>query len=295
MSITVRDLTPDFLAFVAAAAAADGAGRRALWQRYVDKNQDVFDVYFARAVPIGDELDDLLNRLLQQVDHLQRRARAASDGAADALTAAVRLMGATQDAVDVQAVVMVGLFRANGWVDQLAGRDELFIAVEQLPDVDRHGRLLLVHEAAHVVHSRVRQGSAWSDYGVSEALLAEGLATQVSAEAVPDLSDAEYLWFDDDHQGWLDECSRQRSVIAARLAQDLEAYDLDTYAVYFMTRESARREELPRRCGYFIGLQVARQLRRAHTAAAISRWDRDRVKREVRAALLAEPQWGVPA
>jgi hypothetical protein len=134
---------------------------------------------------------------------LQRRARAVRGEVDRALATAVELMGAEPADIDAHAIVMVGLFASNGWVDELAGQDELFVAVEQLPDEDHYGRLLLVHEAAHVVHSRVRGGSPWPEHNVAVGLLTEGLATHVSAQAMPGLSDAEYLWMSRGHDNGL--------------------------------------------------------------------------------------------
>lgn len=182
---------------------------------------------------------------------------------------------------------MVGLFDSNGWVDELAGRSELFIAVEQVPDDEPCCRLLITHEAAHVVHLRHRAGSDWPQDGIAAGLLDEGLATEVCAQVVPGLPDAAYLWFADDHHPWLEDCRRQYPDLARRLLADLDATDPDTYAAYFLISDSDRRGQLPLRCGYLAGWEIVRWLRRTYPLGIISRWDHQRVKREVQAALSA--------
>jgi hypothetical protein len=139
------------------------------------------------------------------------------------------------------------------------------------------------------VHSRVRGGSPWPEHNVAVGLLTEGLATHVSAQAMPGLSDAEYLWMGRGHDGWLQECRRQWPDITARISHDMDADDLDTYAIYFLMRDSPARGDLPLRSGYLLGLQMVRSLQRTYTVAEISGWGPDRAKQEIRAAALPNP------
>ncbi|MFR9775237.1 hypothetical protein ACL02O_04160 [Micromonospora sp. MS34] len=189
----------------------------------------------------------------------------------------------------VECVLLVGLHRANGWADTLDGRLALFLAVEQVgPPGDDW--LLVLHEAAHVVHDRRAGIHEWPDHGVANALLTEGLATQVSAELDPGRRAEEYLWFGHPgYRSWLDECRLRWSQIVDRIRDDLDAADPEHHAAYFLMRDSPLAGNLPTRCGYPVGLAAVRRLRETHALPDIASWPLPRVREEVRRALADLP------
>ncbi|GAA2593317.1 hypothetical protein GCM10010435_85360 [Winogradskya consettensis] len=270
MPIVVRDLVPEFLA----QTPATGAERPASWQRYRERISKYHD-------PGLDERR--LAELFTDSGRLTARADVIRRTASTALSSAAGLMGVMN--VDVQVVVLVGLFTANGWVAPLNGRAELFVAVERYPNDERYGRLLLIHEASHVVHDRAGDHASWPEHGIAAALMSEGLATLVSSLAEPGLSDAQCLWFAEGFEDWHQACRTHQRTVLDRLLAALDGDNPDTYAAYFQMRDSPERGDLPRRCGYYVGLNVVRELHRYHPLAELARWPYTRVVTEVRQAL----------
>jgi hypothetical protein len=276
VAIVVRDLVGDFLAVTRDATPAE---RPARWRAYVDRHRDVFDVYAQHAaLPGTGHLDEPLERLFAARSRLATRAASAGAAAREAVTTATRLLGHPE--IDAEIVLMVGLYRSNGWVSG----GTLYVGVEQYPEDPRYGRLLLVHEAAHLVHEVAHLVHA-PEQDVAGSLLGEGLATLVSALASPGLTDAECLWFAPGHDDWLASCRARHHEIAARIRADLEATDLDTYAIYFLLRDSPLRGDLPLRCGYYLGLLLARRLASAYGLEQVARWPHARIVAELRRAL----------
>ncbi|MEV4843567.1 hypothetical protein AB0K20_10155 [Micromonospora matsumotoense] len=277
----VRDLVPDFL------ACLDDRGGLPVerWRTgYLDRHPDV------RAAVDRDgawsdtgDLAGLLDRVAASRAELAARSgavRALLPAAVSAVAAALDWAG---EGGPVQCVVLVGLDRANGWAGTLVDRYALFLAVEQLGD---HDDLLVRHEAAHVVHDRLAGIRDWPEHAVAGTLLAEGLATQVSAETLPGLPDETYLWFGRPGYGpWLADCRRAWPLILDRVAADLAAVDLDRHAPYFLMRDSPAGAGLPKRCGYLVGLAVVRTLRGRYPLREIASWDLDRATAEIRAVL----------
>ncbi|MFG2009375.1 hypothetical protein ACGFNF_09915 [Micromonospora sp. NPDC048868] len=162
----------------------------------------------------------------------------------------------------------------------------MFLAVERLGEPE-HDELLVRHEVAHVVHDRLARIRDWPEHGVAPALLTEGLATQVTAELDPRRPDDEYLWMGATHRRWLADCRRRWPEILHRIAADVDATDLDRYAAWFLMRDSVHRGDLPRRCGYLVGLELVRLLRERHPLHEIAAWDLDQGLDEVRRGLHA--------
>ena len=107
--------------------------------------------------------------------------------------------------VEIPVIVFVGMGTSNGWVTSLDGCRTVFLAAELIPD-PAMGAVLAAHELTHALHHLANSGWDAGDYPVSALTFAEGLATHLSAVAVPGHRDDEYLWFDGSHQQWLTEC-----------------------------------------------------------------------------------------
>jgi len=169
--------------------------------------------------------------------------------------------------VTVPVVVFVGMNTSNGWVTSFVGHRTMFIAAECVPDRTR-GAVLAAHEATHAVQDLLDPAWASDDLTLGAHTFAEGLATDVSAVAVPVHRDDEYLWFDATHQQWLTDCERAWPVAAAALREVLDEPCGGAAERRFFTLHSAGADTgLPSRFGYHAGLRVVRDLARNRSVA----------------------------
>ncbi|MDG4801617.1 hypothetical protein [Micromonospora sp. WMMD980] len=290
--LRVRDLVPDALAALGECRSVDAERWPHAWRsRYLARHPGVFGV-----LDRGGDWSDpeavtaAVAGLRDRVADLAARAEAVRELLPTGVADAAGALGWSGEGGPVECVVLVGLRQANGWADDLGGRYALFLAVEgREPDDDA---LLVRHEAAHVVHDRRAGIRDWPSHGVANQLFAEGLATQVTAELDPGRPVEAYLWFGrPDHRAWLDECRRRWSEIVGRVRADLDATDPDHHAAYFLMRASPLRGDLPRRCGYLVGLAAVRRLRARHPLPELAGWSLRRVGAEMRGVLadLAPP------
>ncbi|MFG3707562.1 hypothetical protein ACGF7U_22940 [Micromonospora sp. NPDC047670] len=287
--LRVRDLVPDFLSLLDECGQVPARDWPGLWRaRYVGRHPEVFaELDREGEWSRPDDLAAVLARLRDCGADLAARSTAVRALLPESVASVADAMGWVGDGDPLDCVVLVGLHRANGWADRLDGRFGLFLAVEELgpPGNDR---LLVLHEAAHVVHDRLAATRDWPSHGVANSLLSEGLATQVSAETAPGLPDEEYLWFGrPGHRAWLDGCRARWPEILGRIDADLDATDVEHHAAYFLMRDSPHAADLPKRCGYLVGWEIVRRLRARHPLAEIARWPLDRGLREVHRALRA--------
>ncbi|MGW4295348.1 hypothetical protein ACWEH1_20155 [Micromonospora chersina] len=289
--LRVRDLVPDFRACLDECAETPAASWPDRWRsRYLARHPDVFQALDRDGTWSGAaDVADVLLGLRDRASELTARAQAVRGLLPSAVTAVCGALDWSDAGDPVECVVLVGLHRANGWADELDGRFALFLAVERLgtPGDDR---LLVVHEAAHVVHDRRAGIRDWPDHGVANGLLTEGLATQVSVEVDPGRPDEDYLWFGDPgRRSWLDECRRRWPEILGRVRADLDATDPEHYAAYFLMRDSPFAGDLPKRCGYLVGLAAVRRLRERHPLPEIASWPLPRARAEISGALVNLP------
>jgi hypothetical protein len=171
--------------------------------------------------------------------------------------------------LEVPVVVFVGMGTSNGWVTDLGGRRTVFLAAELIPD-PALGAVLAAHELTHVVQHLLNPAWDGAGYPIAAHAYAEGLATHVSAVAVPGRRDDEYLWFDGVHQPWLADCERAWPVAAAALRAVLDEPCGGAAERRFFTLHPAGEDTgMPSRFGYHAGLRVLRDAARTHSVAEL--------------------------
>jgi hypothetical protein len=191
--------------------------------------------------------------------------------------ASFRADGLLDDELDV--VLMVGSHSSNGWVTALEGTTTLFLALEFLGEAP-FDAVLISHEALHV--AQARRGAASWPHDCTSSLFQEGLAVAISRELHPGLPDSAYLWFDDAHTDWVQECRSHGAAIARRALDHLDTPDEDPeIRGLFTTRQD---DQLPPRAGYWLGDLVVRRLRERHPSRELLTWEHA----TVRSALVGE-------
>jgi len=254
---------PDYLAL----AAIDDDGRRATaWNdAYEAAHPSVFATYhrhWGRHERCLAAVADVPQQA-RTLPVVEARARRLAEHAERSF----RAEGMIDDELDV--VLMVGGHTSNGWVTDLDGRDTMFLALEFLGDPPYDG-VLVSHEAFHVAHLRHGAGS-WPEDGAA-SLFQEGLAVAVSRALHPGLPDSAYLWNDDDHEEWVDDCAAVAPELAARTLGLLDApYDAPDVKALFTADHSM--PGLPVRAGYWLGDVALRSLLAETPVDELVDWD----------------------
>jgi len=245
----VRSTIPDYLRLL---EAPEGEARRAAWvDDYEAAHPAVFATYYQSwGNPDGRAAAaDAVTSLAPVIPGREARARSLVERAGHDLVDIAVL-----DRPQIPAVLLVGGHTSNGWVADIEGVSSLFLALEFLgePPLDD---VLVVHEAVHLGHL-ARSAASWPQT-VGEALFSEGLAVALSRRLRPGLDDTAYLWFDETHGTWVNECRAREDDICKIVVNGLDRSDRDLIAQLFSTKQGSR---LPIRCGYWLGDLVLRAL-----------------------------------
>lgn len=177
--------------------------------------------------------------LLAEADRAQR----AIDQAVDLLRAVLPGLG------PIDAVVLVGLGRANGWVAAIDGTPALFLAAELLP-APGYDVLLALHELIHLVH-RQRAARTWPDDLMAADLFQEGLAVHATSLLLPETGPSGHLWFAPGFEEWIERC--RRAGLAARALAELDRTDVGDR---WFSGGADRPGEVPGRAGYWLGARL---------------------------------------
>lgn len=281
MAELVESMVVSFLNYASAAVDREEPARRELWQReHRTAHEGLWD--FCAGVR-GDDGDR---------GTTGGTCLAAWAGAApDAERLVLSLVGDVERLLPdlglpagepLPVVVLAGTTRADGWVETYQGRPTLFVELTKLPTTPAYARVLVAHEAMHVVHARER--GPWTET-VGHEVFAEGLATWLSRLIVPRLSELAYLWFDERRTTWLADCVRQEADIA-RAVLDVVYEPERTHGRRFLSAAAGSGRGLPERCGYFLGLHVLDRLAATLPAPATPlSWNEGTVGRQVASVL----------
>ena len=267
MWIALRDLVPDYLHFQREARERRPAEFRPLWERlYAGRHADVFERYFSVGEP--PDFEAALVRLVGTDRGFSECAGRVEELARSYAPQVAQLLEAEVD--ELRCATMVGLFRADGWVDDLAGTPTAFFALEQFrepPWDEAH----VVHETTHLVHAAV-QPEPWRDEVIGLRLLLEGLAVSVTHLPLPELPEWTHFNFaPTEIDAWLQACEDSWPQVAARLRELASATDPAELDRYFSPDWLRAAADVPAKVGYFAGARVVGRLGRDLSLAELAR------------------------
>ncbi|WP_306205028.1 hypothetical protein [Actinoplanes sp. RD1] len=220
---------------------------------------------------------EALPGLVARREELLSRAPRARDAVRKAHELLRRLL---PDAGPVDAVVLAGLGKANGWATRVDDVPTLFLAVEHLPgpgfDV-----VLALHELLHVEHLR-RAARDWPPDGFAADLFREGLAVHVTTRLLPDIDASGHLWFAPGYHEWLARCRQQEPALRRRAAAELGREEV---AREWFAGGPDGRGELPGRCGYWLGRGLVGELMADTSLETALHWSLAEVSSKLRRLL----------
>lgn len=259
-------------AYLGLASIHDDNRRRSAWtDSYEAAHRGIFETYYQgwgqRERSLAASADvPLLAPFVRDVEVRARSLVAHTERA-------FRATGLLHDDLDV--VLMVGGHTSNGWVTELDGREVMFLALEFMGAPPYDG-VLVSHEALHVAHDRLGAGD-WPE-DCTASLFQEGIATAVSRELHPGLSDSAYFWQDGDHAEWVAACRRSAMPVTTRALSELDTpYDDPLVRGLFTYQDGEH--DFPPRAGYWLGDLLLRRLLDQHQARELITWDRPSVRR----------------
>lgn len=208
VSITVRDLTPKFLAFYAAAQKEHASPERRfeLWKQ----------MYGFAAVPPTPEGDrmarDLLDHAWDGYPAVMGQIREGLAGFHPTPEQTLRRVAAVLQPdrpVAMDLLLYVGGLEKNAFTTVKAGVPTVAVSVEQDP-ADRGP--IMTHEMVHAVQISIGSMSGGWIRTIGETVLAEGLAMRVTQHLYPDLPEGAFI---ERTPGWLKDCASRRAAILA--------------------------------------------------------------------------------
>lgn len=261
-SITVKDLTPKFLAFYRAVLAshADGDGRFALWKRDYD---------FAAVPPTPDGeamarrmLDAAWPRYPSVLARIEKGAAGIEPKPDDTLRRVVVELQPDKP-VQIKLLAYVGALDGNAFTARGDdGTPTVALPVEQSPD--ERGPIM-AHEFTHAVQIAMGSMSGGWVRTIGETALAEGLATHVAARLYPQRPAASFIEIE---PGWLARCDAQRR----RILEDVRTAAVSDKSEDVMRFTMGTGPAGVEREAYYAGwLVVGHWLRQGMTPAEIAR------------------------
>jgi hypothetical protein len=170
------------------------------------------------------------------------------------------------------------------------GTPVLVFAVDSLVLENADMSILFPHELFHLyhaLHAGIQNDGVMPGADLTLPLFAEGLATYVSSVLSPGHSDGELL---------LQESLGAIPVgrlpeLASRFLSDADDKSVNAlgpkrFGRWFMGAKTDYQADVPNRAGYWLGLNVIRQMQRQYTVQEMSSWSETKAQEMTRAALV---------
>jgi hypothetical protein len=293
---SVPTIAESFAAFWTAARDKPFEEQEALWERLIEQPRE--DLYASVVWEVRDNPDWQGQREQQLRSRFADYPRTSGEIAstAQALTAqiplqAARFRGLFPDAATHPSVQLVLAPNFDAKSGVLAdGTAVLAFSVDTLVLEHADMRVLFPHELFHLyqaTYAGIQNDGVMPGADLTLPLFAEGLATYVSSVLAPGHSDAQLLL-----QKNLGALSAEKlPQAAARFLTDVtdknpNLLQSPAYARWFEAAKTNYQSDLPNRAGYWLGLNLIRQLRHKHSLRELASWSPSRAQNETRVALL---------
>lgn len=169
------------------------------------------------------------------------------------------------------------------------GTPVLALSVDTLVLEKADLRILLPHELFHLYdaeHAGVKNDGVMPDTRITLPLFAEGLATYVSSLASPGYPDRHYL-IPELPRSRLPATARDFLRVAGSMTIDPVTHAISApYAQWFEGNNTPLNPGYPNRAGYWLGLNLIRQLRRTYSLRQLASWPPAEAQQRTHAALL---------
>ena len=268
----------------------------AAWDRLVERpRQDIYAsvVWESRDNPRWREAKDqsLRQRFAEYPrvsDQISARAHAMQSGMRTQATRFRKLFPDAPARPPVQLVLAPNFDAKSGVLSN--GTPVLVFAVDSLVLENADMSILYPHELFHLyhaLHAGIQNDGVMAGADLTLPLFAEGLATYVSSVLSPGHADGELLL-----QGSLGAIPVGRLPELARRflseADDkaVNALGPKRFGRWFMGAKKDYQADVPNRTGYWLGLNVIRQMQRQYTVQEMSSWSAAKAQEMTRAALL---------
>jgi len=173
------------------------------------------------------------------------------------------------------------------------GHPMLVFGVDSIVKLKKEGfnlATLFHHELFHLYHDQFHP--EWRDKNRTKGEIplywltwSEGLATYVSKVLNPKASADDILLSDE----LVRDTEQQMPKLAKELRENLDSTSTDTFMNFLSA--SPKRKDVPARCGYYIGMLVARELNRKHSLRELARLGDQQLRKEIEMALMKLESW----
>lgn len=284
---TAPSIITSFEAFWPTAQGKPFAEQEALWNRLIEGPREA--LYRAVVWEVRDnprwqkDKDVMLQARFAQYPRVAAQVPAeAGDIEAQLGTQTVRFRALFPGAAGVPRAVIVLApdFDAKSGVLP-DGTPVLALAADTLALEKADLRIILPHQLFHLYdagHAGVKNDGVMPDTRLTLPLFAEGLATYVSSVASPGSSDGQYLLLQSKKmvelpRSRLPAAARDFLRVASTMTIDPAAHGISRpYAQWFEGSDKPLNPGYPNRAGYWLGLNLIRQLRRAYSLQQLASW-----------------------
>ncbi|HEV2332887.1 MAG TPA: hypothetical protein VGV16_06960 [Gammaproteobacteria bacterium] len=289
-------IATSFEAFWHAAQGLPFEQQETLWDRYIEQpRQELYDwvVWEKRDYPAWQkEKDYALKARFAAYAKIGDRIPAAAaslDTAIPAQVARFRTLFPDAPAKPAVAVVLAPDFDSRTGVLQ-DGTPVLALSIDTLLLEKADPDILFPHELFHLYdarHAGITNDGVMPGTKLTLPLFEEGLATYVSTRVTPGRTDGEYLL-----QASLGALPASRlPEVARRFLAEADAPTIDptrrsmAFGRWFEGNDKPYQADLPNRSGYWLGLNLIRQMAKTHGLPEMASWGPTQAQEQTLAAL----------
>ena len=290
--IKIRSLLPEFFIFWNQAQHKEIHEQEAIWRGFYEfRNPEIFDLYFS-GFASRKRLPEALTRYRGKTQQLKATEQKIVDLIHGIIPKAMKLFEARDEEIDLDIVIMVGAYGADGFTTDLQGKPTVFFAVEVLSEYEiERTQVLIAHELCHGIHGELlrnahpeiisvmdkKEFQGW----IAKGAFMEGLAICGSKKLLPGFGEHLYLFYSREQGDW---CQKNRKKLIELILNDLGKRDGSAFDRYFWSNKS--KTDLPyTRTGYYVGYLAIEHLLKQYSLKTLAELGPEEYPKLIRMAL----------
>lgn len=279
MKINIINIVDSFVNFWENVQDKEIIEQKNLWESdFRNKHKDIFDIYFTNWGSM-ELLENSLNKYPTSIERIKTNANYINTEINVLNKKLENLFG--EDDLEMNLVIMVGLYSSNGWVTNYNGVETVFIAAEFFDNLD-YIAILIVHELAHAYYYN-KSKMTKQDQNIAVSMFDEGFATFVSEKIFDGLSENEYLWFGNEYLELWNDFNNNEAKVLNFIKNKLNSKDSKTYSLLFSMQ--ANSYGMPCRSGYGIGYRFVKRLSEKYPLSQMLEWNNKEISNKMEKTL----------
>ena len=288
MKVNIKNISKDFVNYYEQSREKNFDEKSKLWKvLYEKKNKDIFDAYlklmriFDKDYRLENRYEHAFNRYNNDYKNIKKVSENIDKYIIETCDKCNELFNLKNEKLELNFVLLVGLYMVDGWVTEFNNKTTAFFAIEYMKNEDAI-KVFLAHEITHNIQNNLIE---FGKITLAERLFIEGIAVAASEELCNIKDKAFCIYHNTENANEIvEKCELQWTNVKLDIIDNLDNKS-DEYTSKYFGGDTGN-ENLPKRSGYLYGYNIIKELLKTNSFEELLRWNKEKIICEIKKCII---------